>query len=419
MFKTTHCLIAGVAAGLGATAAVADTSAATTDEVRAIVAEMLNDAETRSSLLQGGGAAGWDDGFFIESGDGAFRLNVGALVQFRWVASFRDDDAVGMEDDFDHDFQSRNTRLTFDGTLFDDWGFKIQGNFSRSGGGNFLEDAYGYYKFEDGSWLGFGQGKAPLTREELVDEGHQLLIETSQVNQYFSAGRTQGIMYGWDGESFRGIVAFTDGAGQANTDLGTAALGNSDFSLTARGEFLLSGSWDQFEDFTSPQGSEDGLMIGVAGHFQTGPGDVMGADSDIFAYTVDVSWESDGWNLFAAIVGRDIEIDGGADGHDYGAVIQGGFYVAEDTELYARYGHIFLDDSAVPMGLDDESAEFAFGVNHYFEGHNAKFSADIVYYLDANTSGIAGAVAGDTAIGRLGDNDDGEISVRAQMQLAF
>ena len=98
MFTKTHCLMAGLAAGLGASAAMADaplSSGANADEVRAIVAEMLADADTRSSLLQGGGSAGWDDGFFIESGDGSFRLNVGALIQFRYVASFRDDDGAG------------------------------------------------------------------------------------------------------------------------------------------------------------------------------------------------------------------------------------------------------------------------------------------------------------------------------------
>ncbi len=420
MFKTTHCLMAGVAAGLGATAALADAPVnASADEVRAIVAEMLSDAETRSSLLQGGGSAGWDDGFFIESGDGSFRLNVGALIQFRYVASFRDDDAVGMEDDFDGDFQNRNTRLIFDGTLFDNWFYKIQGNFSDLAGGfDNLEDAYGGYRFENGSWFGFGQGKLPFTREEIVDEGHQLLIETSQVNQYFTAGRSQGLVYGWDGDSFRGMVSLNDGLGQANTDLGTATLGNSDFAITARGEFLLSGSWDQFEDFTSRQGSEEGFLVGVAGHFQTGPGDTA-AESDIFAYTIDASYEADGWNLFAALMGRDIDIDGGADGHDFGLVIQGGVFVAEDTEIYARYGHIFLDDDGVPMGAEDESAEFAIGMNQYIEGHNAKFSLDLVYYLDEATSGIGGTVGADTAIGRLGDNDDGEISIRAQMQLAF
>jgi len=430
MFKTTHCLMAGVAAGLGASAALADAATtANADEVRAIVAEMLSDAETRSSLLQGGGSAGWDDGFFIESGDGSFRLNIGALIQFRYVANFRDDDAVGMEDDFDGDFQSRYTKLKFYGDLYDDWFYKIQGDFSRAGGGFGLEDAYGGYKFENGGKFIFGQMKAPFSREELVDEGHQLLIESSLANQYFTAGRTQGVAYAWDSDSFRGTVAFTDGARQAGSDLGSTGVGQSDFSITARGEFLLQGSWDQFEDFTSPQGSESGFMIGAAGHFQTGPGDVVGSESDIFAATIDASYEADGWNLFGAFYYSDVDIDGGFNASDFGVVFQGGVYVTENTEIYARYSHVFLDDAynVNAMGLatgvnptgEDENAEFALGVNHYIHGHNAKFSLDFVYYLDEATAGLAGTLGNDTAIGRLGDNDDGEVAIRAQMQLMF
>ena len=422
MNKKTFSLLAGLATGLTATTAMADanaTSGASADEVRAIVAEMLSDAETRSSLLQGGGSAGWDDGFFIESGDGSFRLNVGALVQFRYVANFRDDN--GGDDDFDGDFQTANTRLTFDGQLYNDWFFKIQGNFSRSSGGTFgLEDAYVGYSFEDGGALVLGQMKAPLLREELVDEPHQLAIDRSQVNQYFSAMRTQGVAYKWNSDTFRGTVALTDGANQANSDLGSAGVGQSDFSITGRGEFLMSGSWDQFDDFTSMQGSEDGFMIGAAAHYQTGPGDVVGSEADIFAYTIDASYESDGWNLFAAFMGRDIDIDGGADGHDYGFVLQGGVFVTEDTELYARYGQIILDDDAVAPGSADESGEFTFGVNHYIHGHAAKFSVDLVYYIDEATAGIGGPVGADTQIGRLGDaTDDGEVAIRAQMQLMF
>jgi len=423
MFTKTHCLMAGLAAGLGASAAMADapvSSGANADEVRAIVAEMLADADTRSSLLQGGGSAGWDDGFFIESGDGSFRLNVGALIQFRYVASFRDDDGAG-EDDFDGDFQTRATRLVFDGTLYDDWFYRVEGDFDANGAGagDFnLWEAYGGYQFEDGGKFMFGQFRTPLTREELVYEGHQLAIESSLANEYFNAGRTQGIAYGWDGESFRGTVGLTDGAGQSNTDLGTVAALNSDFAITARGEFLLSGSWDQFEDFTSPMGSEQGFMVGVAGYYQTGQGDTA-TETDVFAYTVDASYEADGWNLFAAVMGRDIDMDAGGDGHDYGLVLHGGVYVTEDTEIYGRYSHIFLDDDAVPAGMEDENAEFAVGVNHYLHGHAAKLSVDVVYYLDEATAGIGGPVGGNTNIGRLGDDDDGELSIRAQMQLMF
>src|SRR5438128_1810850 len=77
---------AGAALSLSSTGAFAQQTSS--DEVRATVAQMLNDAESRSSLLAGGDA-GHDGRFFI-AGDG-FRLNIGGLLQFRYVANFRDE----------------------------------------------------------------------------------------------------------------------------------------------------------------------------------------------------------------------------------------------------------------------------------------------------------------------------------------
>ena len=91
-------LLTGAALSLGAASvAQADQS---NDNVRAIVSEMMSDAETRSSLLAGGDA-GHDGKFFI-AGDG-FRLNVGGQIQFRYLLNFRDDD-VAPADDFSNGF---------------------------------------------------------------------------------------------------------------------------------------------------------------------------------------------------------------------------------------------------------------------------------------------------------------------------
>ena len=91
-------MLAGVALCMG-TSAFAQQS--NTDEIRSVVAEMLADAETRSSLLSAGDA-GHDGRFFI-AGDG-FRLNVGGHIQFRYIANFRDDRPG--QDDFESGFQT-------------------------------------------------------------------------------------------------------------------------------------------------------------------------------------------------------------------------------------------------------------------------------------------------------------------------
>ena len=120
---TTLMLAAGLAA---AAPAFAQTS---TDTVRAQVAEMMADAETRSSLLAAGDA-GHDGRFFI-AGDG-FRLNIGGQIQFRYVLNFRDDENNG--DDFSNGFQTRRTKLDFNGEIRNDWFFRVLGAFDREGG---------------------------------------------------------------------------------------------------------------------------------------------------------------------------------------------------------------------------------------------------------------------------------------------
>jgi hypothetical protein len=55
--------------------------------VRELVKDVLADSATRTSLQSNGATAGWDNGFFIASPDNRFRLEIGGLVQARWVWS--------------------------------------------------------------------------------------------------------------------------------------------------------------------------------------------------------------------------------------------------------------------------------------------------------------------------------------------
>ena len=56
-------------------------------EIRGIVNDVLADADTRASLRDSGVTAGWNNGFFLQSPDGRFRLNVGGMVQARYQYS--------------------------------------------------------------------------------------------------------------------------------------------------------------------------------------------------------------------------------------------------------------------------------------------------------------------------------------------
>src|SRR5262245_47882484 len=102
MLRVQSLVVLAGAALCATGSAWADQPATSSDEIRATVNEVLSDAESRTSLLAGGDAGHDNRGFFI-AGDG-FRLNVGGLLQFRYVLNFRDDVNA---DEFQPGFQDR------------------------------------------------------------------------------------------------------------------------------------------------------------------------------------------------------------------------------------------------------------------------------------------------------------------------
>jgi len=325
-------------------------------EIRSIVQDVLADADTRASLQSSGATAGYDNGFFIASPDGNFKLVINGQLQVRYAASRLSGRSRGQLDPGTYQppqsgpgvfpaqfpqgagstaelkgyqgfygegntngiqtiargFSVPRAKLEFSGHVVDpSWQYRIVGAFeqqntqagfgaiggaaglagaggsatavtnvdtysgnSSAGNGSFgsnfgLEDAY-IVKVLDPNWsIKVGQFKAPLLREELVSSKYQLAVERSLVNQFFSEEYTQGIELTFQNDCVRIMASFNDGGNNANT---SSTIGNSsnfgnftDYALTARAEWKVSGTWDQFDDFSSPNGTGSGLLIGAVG----------------------------------------------------------------------------------------------------------------------------------------------------------
>lgn len=407
-------LLAGAAFGLSGAAALAQSTGL--DESRAYQAEMLADAQGRTSLLQGG-TSGYDGQFFMASADGNYRLNVGGQIQFQYVWNNRDDDGADDEENT-IGFRNRRVRLNFGGNLFNpDFTYYIQGGFSDVGeeGSFALLDAFGKYEFENGWMLRFGQFKLPLMREELVSSKYQLTVDRSIFNSVFGQGRSQGLEIGTETDAFRFAASFSDGLGTANTDFTSGF--EADYALTARAEWKFAGQWEQFDDFTSWTNSDYAGMIGGAIHWQDGGETAGTSETEVFQYTIDASVEGNGWNLFGAFAGRHADMDtaGGDDEADvFGFLVQGGIFVAPQTELFARYDIVIPDDDTD----GDNFSTITAGVNYYFieRSHAAKFTADFSYFIDEQDNAF---VAPNSAAGLLPSDDDGQWAIRLQMQVLF
>ncbi|MBL8746696.1 MAG: hypothetical protein JNK58_10120 [Phycisphaerae bacterium] len=450
-------LLAGAVVGISGSALAESGQAwSNADEVRALVSEMSADAETRSSLLQSGGTSGHDGRhFFLGSADGNFRLEVSGQIQFRYYLNFRDDNdnnGDGLsEDDFESGFQTRRTKLFFEGHAFDpNLFYRLSGNFyddtSGAGGGDGdlkLEDAFAGYRWDNGFSFMWGQFKLPFMREELVSSAYQLAAERSGTNDIYSQGRSQGIQLGYESEDFRLAVAFSDGFNSENSEFssprgitvtGFPNSGEADYAFTARGEIKFAGNWDQFQDFTSMPGSDYAVMLGIAGHLEGGDSSssaFTGGDYNFYGWTADISVEGDGWNFFIAGVGEysdyadaDLNGDGVSEGDvnfgDYGLVAQFGIFIPDtDWEPFLRYDLTAPDTDERNLNSDAEYFNtLTFGVNYYMYGHASKFTADVVWYIDAVGDNALGGVP-NTGSGYLTDDDENELAFRLQWQLLF
>lgn len=362
-------------------------------EIRAIVSDMLADADSRGSLQSSGMTAGWDDGFFLQSPDGRFRLEVGGLVQMRYMWGYVKDGDSGVtipnspvSDTVENrsGFDLPATRLDFKGhVLGEEYQYRIQGEFSNEGeailgqnpfanlgnaGGTFrLLDAYIRVQTGDDMAIRAGQFKLPFAREQLVDRANQLAVGRSVISEHLGLGRSQGVEFAWSYDDYRFMAAFSNGMSDNIFGplkvAGTEPLGSpwdsdsSDFAFTARYEWKIAGSWKQFESMTSPPGDQYGFMIGVAGHWQEGDPDLGNATATnppntVLAATADFSAMYGGASLFGSFTY--VSADSGqayvqgtgnfnpapsfniGDSDAWGAVLQASIYTAPKWELFVR-----------------------------------------------------------------------------------
>ena len=401
--------------------ATAASVAGASEHDRGYAGELLADASLHASLLSDSATPGHDGRFFLASADGANRLNIGGEFQFRYLGNFGADSPASSAD-YTGGFQLNRTRLEFRGNVIDPkLTYRVLVNFNASGT-LVLQDAYSEYELDNGLKIRWGQFKLPFDREFYATAPTQTqTIERSLVNSIFRLDRSQGIQLAYEADRWRLTGAISDGSRASDTPFTSAA--EADIALTGRAELRLGDAgWRQFRDQTSFRDDKTGALLGLGGHWQqegiTGAPSGSTGTQDLFAYTADASYEGGGWNLLAAVNGRVIEYSG-ASIHDLGFIVQGGVFVTDHAEVFARYAHI-IPDSDRPGGTDDFGAITA-GLHWYFvpRSHAAKLTAEVTYYPSAQADSGSLVTSPNTGVGLLADTDDGQIGLGLQMQVLF
>jgi hypothetical protein len=229
-------------------------------EIRGIVTDVLADADTRSSLQGSGAGAGYNGGFFMSSADGNYSMKLNVLEQVRWTFNNRSDS--GTSEDQSWGFENKRTRLTFGGNMVDStWSYKVAYYFAYSndvefdGASPVLADAFVAKDMGGGLSFTVGQFKLPFSGEYGTDAGNLQFNDYSTISNAFADGYGQGLMLSYSADAFRAAVAYVNSLNTVNAAFGSGSPAD-EYALTGRGEFKLSGTWDQFNSGSSFKGEE-------------------------------------------------------------------------------------------------------------------------------------------------------------------
>lgn len=412
-------------------------------QIRALVQDVLADADSRSALAGDGLLGGWSDGFFLASSDGRFRLNIGGMIQERYVLSFLRVGLSAFDDRWRTGLENTKSRLHLSGHIFDrDTTFMIQPGFgwldpnAISGSpltriGARLWDAWIQFKINDQWAAKLGVFMLPFTRESLVPDSHQLAVDRSLIDYRVGLARSQGINFTWVNNRKRVFLAISNGSiplggviasgGNPTPPWGASEL-DTDWALTARAEFLLEGGWEQFKQFTSPIGSERATMVGIAVHAQNkervnGEVNQIGnpvLKQDQIGVTADLSMHFDGATFFmSGTFHNQTDFNTSTPNADWvGYVFQGSTYSAPNTELFMRFeGGGIMKNS---LGGDDVHI-LTGGFNWYLDGQGLKVTSDLGWSFGEIPFRMENYMVG----WRGTTNRNAEWLFRTQLQLLF
>ncbi|HIB50948.1 MAG TPA: hypothetical protein EYO40_06695, partial [Phycisphaerales bacterium] len=229
---------------------------ARSDEIRSLVHDVLADADTRASLQGSGSTAGYNGGFTVGSADGNWSLTMNGLLQTSW--SNVDIDTVGVVGSDGWGFNNPNSWMNFSGTIAGDYSYDVRYNWDTAT----TEWANGSFDLGDGWGMTMGTFKVATNREDMIDDQYQLNLLNQVTGTAIADARAytvgNGIQLGYSGDEMRFWASLT------NLVAGGPVANDSQNNVNLRLEYMVEGTWSQFDQFTSANGGASGTLIGVS-----------------------------------------------------------------------------------------------------------------------------------------------------------
>ena len=391
-------------------------------EIRSLVVDVIADAERRTSFQEADRMSGWRQGFRIGSRDDSFRLEAAGQLQVRYVLNR----VRNGEPEYLNGFENRRTRLNLRGHVMDPrWTYRIRTTFSARNGRANVDEAWIARDLGDGWEFKVGQFKPPFLREQLVPDSRLLAAERSVVSLNFDQARSQGMQLSWTGESDRfagwtgdGLPGPAFGVARANGFNTSWTESNAWYSVVARGEHRLAGSWEQFDGFNSPRGSEFAAMAGLSGLIQRARESDIGVnDAMVGAVTADLTLAFSGASIFASGVWAHETVPGGSSSNPWGVTVQGGVFVLEDVELFGLYEYLLYDPTRRTGFTEGGRYNGVTVGGNWFLNPATRLTLDWSMNFSSLSYGSQIAVLAGMRVDSPGDS--GQWALRAQLQLLF
>lgn len=157
--------------------------------------------------------AGWRDGFFLKSADGAFVLRITGQIQTDYRAFLNDADAVDIDT-----FLLRRARLGIEADMFQYYEFRFMPDWGQ--GQAVIQDCYLNIHYWDACMVEVGKFKQPLSYEQLIQDRFVPTVERSMIDQLTPQRDVGAMVHGVDlfDHRFDYALAFSNGEINGNQD---------------------------------------------------------------------------------------------------------------------------------------------------------------------------------------------------------
>ncbi|QDU32500.1 Phosphate-selective porin O and P [Poriferisphaera corsica] len=404
-----------------------------TQQVKDLIADVLADAETRSSLLQSSVLAGNENGkFFIRSADNDFYMNIGAHLQIRYYYNVMNNRPKSKGGDKISEFQVRRARLIFKGHVVDPrFQYRLDVGTNPYNGSSVMELAFFKVQVTDDFAVLGGQWQLPYLREELTSLARQLTVARASAAEYFTLDAGTGLQFYYninDNAKFTGAISNGEYAAYPN-DYNGFGENVFDYALTSRLDMKLAGDWRQIYDRVSWSGTGMSAFLGAAVHYEKGFENdaIIDEDLDYLAWSVDAMYKNKGLMLEGSMNGSHVlnadetTFLGDPLADAVGVVLQAGFMATEKVQPFVRYEYFDKDSKGF-----EANQGVTVGANYFINKHNLKLTSDVVYFFDGTAPGM-NPFGNDPMSGALGFSaqpgqdfsQDPMIAWRTEFQIAF